>query len=273
MTSARWLCLFFVVSVAAVSGAGDIQIFCEAGLRVYLDDELVGISNRMDDGLFLLDIHGGTHSVRVERDGFQPQSFEVNIGQVPIEITVGEFSSLPPNPREETAPASTAVQQHGSLTVTSAPQNCVVEIDGKPQTKTTPQLTIGGLVAGEHTITFSKPGYESVTHVVRVSPGAEVSLRGNLKESKVEVFHQGKGSLRVFCKPSRCTVRFLGVTRDPSGGMVNLSYIPAGEHRLVVSIPGRELATDVFIANEQRTIVEVSFMKGDEPFVVSRVPR
>ena len=43
----------------------------------------------------------------------------------------------------------------GNLVITSAPQNCVVEIDGKSQPKTTPQLTVEGLAAGEHTIEVS----------------------------------------------------------------------------------------------------------------------
>jgi hypothetical protein len=53
---------------------------------------------------------------------------------------------------------------------------------------------------------------------------------------------------------------------------LNLSRIPAGEHPIVVSIPGRELTTKILIFDEQITVVKVSFIKGDEPFVISHVP-
>jgi hypothetical protein len=37
-------------------------------------------------------------------------------------------------------------------------------------------------------------------------------------------------------------------------------------------MPGRKLATSVLIVDHQKTIVEVSFIKGQEPFVIRRVP-
>jgi hypothetical protein len=53
---------------------------------------------------------------------------------------------------------------------------------------------------------------------------------------------------------------------------LNVSRLPAGEHRIVVSIPGRELSTKILILEDQMTIVKVNFIKGEEPFVVSHVP-
>jgi hypothetical protein len=51
-----------------------------------------------------------------------------------------------------------------------------------------------------------------------------------------------------------------------------MTYIPAGEYSIVVSIPGRELSEKILILNRQRTIVEVDFGNRDEPIVVSYVP-
>jgi hypothetical protein len=59
---------------------------------------------------------------------------------------------------------------------------------------------------------------------------------------------------------------------ETANGVFNFSYIPAGEHRLVVEWKGRRMATSVVIAKGQRTVVTVSFMKGDQPFVVSYKP-
>jgi hypothetical protein len=76
----------------------------------------------------------------------------------------------------------------------------------------------------------------------------------------------------VISTPEHCTVRILGETRDKIGPRLNVSYLPAGEHRMVVSWKGRELSTDVLIKDRQRTIVTVRFAKGDVPFTVAYEP-
>ena len=79
MRSLRWLCFLLVMSVPATSFAGDIQVLCEPGLRVYLDGKLAGTSSAKEDGLFLPALPEGAHIVRVEKDGFVPQSFRVQV--------------------------------------------------------------------------------------------------------------------------------------------------------------------------------------------------
>jgi len=264
-----WLCLVVLTIAPALSFAGDVQVSCEPGLRVYLDGKLAGISSSKDDGLFLANVPEGSHVIRVERDGFVPQSFQVEVKNLPIEVRVGAFSPETPI-RQDGGTSSVEVRQPvGNLVVMSAPQNCVVEVDGRPETKSTPLLLIEGLAAGDHPISFSKPGYDRISGVVRIQPGAEVTVRGDLEARKVETVYEGKGTLRVFSTPEHCWVRFLGKTREKTSAWLNLSYVPAGEHRIVVSWKGRELSTTILITKGHRTVVTVSFMKGDKPFVVS----
>lgn len=272
MKIARWLCLFFVMSLSAVSFAGDIQVSCSPGLRVYLDEEFMGTSSANQDGLFLINVPHGTRIIRVEKDGFVPQSIEVEVSDFPIEVRVGQLSPGPFARYTKEPEAGTVAQLVGNLTITSAPQNCTVEIDGKSETKDTPQLSIGRIAAGEHTISFSKPGYEPISHVVTIHPGADVTVRGDLFAGKVETTYEGRGALRVISNPKRCTVRFRGKTEEKIHMNLNLTHIPAGEYPIVVSIRGRKLSTSVLIMDGQRIILEVSFVKGDEPFVVSYVP-
>jgi len=272
MKCLRWLGLLLLTGVAAMSFAGDIQVSCEPALRVYLDGKFVGTSSSKEDGLFLANVPEGAHIIRVEKDGFVPQSFQVEVPKLPIEVKVGEFSPEPVIRHGGETSSSKVKQPVGDLLVTSAPQNCVVEIDGKTEAKSTPHLRIDGLTAGEHPISFSKPGYDRISGVVRIQPGAEVPVRGDLKAGKVETIHSGKGSLRVFSTPEHCTVRFLGMTKDKIHARLNVSHVPAGEHRMVVSWKGRELSTNVLITDRRRTVVTVSFLKGEEPFVVSYEP-
>lgn len=272
MKCLRWLCLVLLTSVPAMSFAGDIQVACGPALRVYLDGKFVGTSSAKEDGLFLANVPEGAHIIRVEKDGFVPQSLQAEVLNLPIEVKVGEFSPEPPVRHDAETSSARVKQPVGDLLVTSAPQNCVVEIDGKPETKSTPLLRIEGLAAGEHPISFSKPGYDRISGVVVIHPGAAVAVRGDLRTGKLETIHEGEGSLRVISTPEHCTIRFLGMTTEKTHARLNLSHIPAGEHRIVVSWKGRVQSTSVLITKGHRTIVTVSFMKGDPPFVVSYEP-
>jgi len=272
MKRLRWLCLLLMTGVAAMSFAGDIQVACEPGLRVYLDGKLAGTSSSKEDGLFLANVPAGAHVIRVEKDGFVPQSFQVEVAKLPIEVKVGAFSPVPVMRKDVETDRAMAKQPGGKLLVTSAPQECLVEIDGKSENKSVPILLVEGLAVGEHTIAFSKPGYDRISGVVTIRPGVEVTVRGDLMGGSVETVHEGTGSLRVYSTPARCTVKFAGMIRETANGVLNFWYIPAGEYRILVEWKGRWLSSSVVIAKGQRTVVTVSFMKGDQPFVVSYKP-
>ena len=70
----------------------------------------------------------------------------------------------------------------------------------------------------------------------------------------------------------RCTVRFTGMIEEKTHQRLKLSLIPVGEYPITVAWGGRELSTKIQIRDGQRTIVAVSFMKGDEPITVSYEP-
>lgn len=138
----------------------------------------------------------------------------MEISKLPVEVKVKEFSPQPPVRHAGDTSTAKVKEPAGDLLVTSAPQNCVVEIDGKTETKNPPLLRIESLAAGEHSISFSKPGYDRLTGVARVQPGAGVTVRGDLRAGKLETIHEGMGSLRVYSTPEYCTVRILGPNRS-----------------------------------------------------------
>lgn len=272
MKHARWLFLLLMVGAATLLSASDIQVTCEPGLKVYLDGAFVGTSNTSEDGLVLTGVPEGPHTIRVEKPGFIPQGFNVVVANEPIEIRMAAFDPVLPTgagKRPESAPPEKRV---GNLVVTSAPQNCTVEIDGVGQRKDAPFLDVGALAPGKHTVSFKKEGFQPISTVITMQPGAELTVRGDLKNGKVDVTHEGKGSLRVISTPEQCKVRFLGETRDKTHARLNVSHIPAGEHRMVFSWRGMELSRSVLITNGYRTIVKVSFMKEDVPFIVTYEP-
>jgi hypothetical protein len=270
----RWVLLGLLLFVSAPLSllAGDVQVTCGSDLRVFLDGRYIGTSSTREGGLFLANVPDGTHVVRVEKDGYAPQTFQVEIGQLPTEVKVGAFSPQPAPGHEAERPPITPNGPVGNLVITSAPQNCTVEVDGKATTKDTPVLRFDGLTAGEHPISFSRPGFPLLSGTVRVAPGSDVTVRGDLMGAKIETAYEGRGSLVLTSFPSRCTVEFFGRTRETSHGFLKMLRVPAGEYRLVVQWGGRELATSVMILNGQRTRVAVSFAKGVRPFVITTEP-
>ncbi len=267
-----WLWLLLLASVPTVSLAGDIQVACEPGLRVFLDGRFAGTSTSKDDGLFLAGVPSGKHTIRVEKEGFASQSFRVVVLDVPIEVSVLEFSPKAGRSPEQGADNAEVRQAPGGLRVVSAPQDCVVEIDGKPEVKNTPLLRISGLTPGEHPISFSKPGYERISGVVRIISGIETTVRGDLKSGEVKTVYEGKGSLRLISTPDHCAVQFLGKVREKTRAVLTLSCVPAGEHRIVVEWDGRRVSSNIVIAKDQRTIVVVNLLKRGPEFSVSYRP-
>jgi len=272
MRIARRIILFFVVSAAAFSFAGDIQVTCSDGLSIYLDDKLMGTSIAREDGLFLASVPVGAHTIRVEKDGFLPKNIRVEVSDHPIEVRVGNLSPQPFAQYQKKAEPEEVKQFFGELVITSAPQNCVIELDGRSETKEIAQLSIGRITSGKHTISFSKPGYETITREITIHPGAEVTVRGDLFAGKIELLYEGKGSLQVISNPQRCTVRFRGQIEDKIHPKLNLTQIPAGEYPIMFEISGRKVSRMIVIKDEQRAVVEISFIKGEKPFSVSYVP-
>lgn len=247
--------LALLLAAPALLSAGDIQILCEPGVRVLLDGRPVGISTAREDGLFLVNVPPGTRTLHLEKDGFLAQVFRVEVPDHPIEITAAEWVPAPAQGGVKVEPEGEDNPVGGTVVITSAPQNCTVDLGGTVHSKRSPQLVVPGLPPGDHSIAFSKDGYEPIRGVVTVRAGVRTAVRGNLIDGRVEALHQGKGSLRLLSRPDRCSVRFLGRAAETSRGRWNISHVPAGVHRLVVSKQGREITTDVLIAEGRRTVV------------------
>lgn len=261
-----------LLAAPTVAQAGDVQVLCEPGLRVLLDGRLAGASSAREDGLFLVNLPAGVYTLTVEKEGYLPQTFRVEVPEQPIEIRVGEFVPEPARPAEATTGEPVREETGGTVVITSAPQNCTVELNGAMHSKRSPLLVVSGVPPGEHAISFTKDGYPPIRGMVAVRPGVKSAVRGNLIDSRVESVHVGKGSLRVLTRPDRCNVRFLGRAAETSRGRWNLSHVPAGQHRLEVSRQGLELTVDVLIADGRRTVVSISFLPGEEPVTVSYEP-
>ena len=77
-----WICfllIIFAFGSVSTAGTGDLQVFSEQGLQIYIDDVLAGTTNGFDRGLFVEGLEPGPHTLRAERDGFEPILKRFNI--------------------------------------------------------------------------------------------------------------------------------------------------------------------------------------------------
>ena len=85
-----------------------------------------------------MNVPHGTRVIRVEKDGFVPQSIQIE----------------------------TLYQGKGSLRVKSTPLRCTVRVAGMVREKTHPKLNLTHIPAGEYSIVFSIPGREPSENIL-----------------------------------------------------------------------------------------------------------
>lgn len=127
----------FVVAVilagACLATAGDLQVTCLPGHRIYLDGVFVGLTTADQDGLYLRDVSAGPHTLRVEKLGFVPVERSVEVPETgPVEIQVLHLDATPevrpagveeaPNASPPEPPESVGVRAAAAAVGASSPQ-------------------------------------------------------------------------------------------------------------------------------------------------------
>ena len=139
--------------------AGEIQITCKPGLRVYLDGNFMGISCEEEDGKYLANISPGVYIIRVEKSGFAPHTQRLTVHSNSIhEIKVPELNPTISVRDENDDSGGSLVRLVGELTVTSAPFKCRIVFLGETYDKTSNAKIFGNIPVGEYPISISRSG-------------------------------------------------------------------------------------------------------------------
>jgi len=96
---------------ALAQGVGYIQIKCEPGATVFLDNKLVGNTTSELGGLILQDVPAGSHEVKLVKEGYNPQSIKIT-------LKVNEVYLYEVFLKQKT----------GALLVETIPIDCIIEI-------------------------------------------------------------------------------------------------------------------------------------------------
>ncbi len=99
---------------------------------------------------------------------------------VPVTASKGKNARKKSGAATASAGSATAP---GQIVIDSTPQGAQVQIDGKTDPSWVTPLTLSGLAAGQHSVTFSKTGYSTDTRTVAVASGSKVSVTSRLTQS------------------------------------------------------------------------------------------
>jgi len=110
---------------------GYIQIKCEPGAMVLLNDNFVGNTSSEVGGLILQDVPAGSYMIKIVKEGFQPQSVRIDLKANEIYVyEVKEFIPKLDVKQAGESDSDTIRQKVGSLLIETIPVDCIIEIPG-----------------------------------------------------------------------------------------------------------------------------------------------
>lgn len=174
------------LGIAASAAAGDVWINCAPGFDIFLDGELVGVSDEAENGKHLRGISAGDHIVRIEKDDLTLANFSVTVGFAANQIVVGEIptekTEVPPDVSEEKAEKRLV----GTIEITSDPRECNVKLVGQRILKKQPILTIPGIPVGEHKFWFESSG-TVLSETILIQPTQPAKVMVDFRNQRVVI--------------------------------------------------------------------------------------
>ncbi len=145
--------------------SAQVHLRSRAGAQVLVDGKSAGVVGT--DGLLVLPLATGEHSVELHLENYQPYSTTVDVGKGQPEELVAELVPLAANP-----PPAVRV---GTLLVRSNVAGADILVDGERKGLTTADEVVKLEAAeGSHTVQIKKDGYEEpAEQTVQVVAGAE----------------------------------------------------------------------------------------------------
>jgi hypothetical protein len=231
-----------------------------AGATVFIDDEETGSVTPCT----LSGIEVGSHSVRVELEGFAPLD-EKWITVAADSVPKVEFNLTPETPSSDGNNSNGGGPVNGSIAITSVPMNASIYLDGN-STGIFTDATLEDLTPGEHTIKLILSGYPNMTRTVTVEAGERSHL--DLIFEDATAGEGAAGRITITSTPANASI-YLDESATGIRTNATLEDVPAGRHTIKLVLPGYQNATrSVTIEEGERITLDLILSPaGDEPGV------
>ena len=169
------LVLFSIVvpRAATAQDAGYVQIQCQAGVQIFFDGQLKGVTNSDVGGLILQDVPAGEHEVKAVKEGYQPVVQKIRLE--PGKVLLLKFEDFRPKMQiEERGKSDEAVikAKVGAVVIQTVPIECQIECQklGIQQSKKKDEWILSDVPEGDYAfrLTQAKGGKQSLELTVKV---------------------------------------------------------------------------------------------------------
>lgn len=174
------------IGFAASAAAGDLWINCEAGLEIYLDGKLQGVSEQAEFGKLLRGVPEGDHAIRIQKEGFTPKEFPISVGFAANQVVVGALSAEISEPPPEDSEQDSENHLVGMIAITSDPSECNVKFAEQRIPKIKPIMTFPNVQVGEHKLWFESSG-TVLSATVNVLESRTAKVRVDFRNQRVAV--------------------------------------------------------------------------------------
>ena len=178
-----WIIVFFSGLTPVSAGTGDLQVTCEPGVRVFIDNNFRGVSTESEGGLFISDLTPGAHTVKVIKKGFDAYEGKVVIKEFEaVEVKV-KFSKIAEKIIQLSPESGEATIPLGVLELRSAPMGASVFIDGEKKPGKT-DMRIENIKVGQHKISFKREN-QNLSGVFTIAPDELLVLKADFKNGVI----------------------------------------------------------------------------------------
>mgnify|MGYP001050138901 FL=1 len=223
-----------------VETAGSIRVTSSpSGSAIYLNGNYRGVAP-----LTIQNLVPGTYSLDAERSGYQSDHTTVT-------VRAGQQSNV--------QFTLTAIEQYGSVKVTSSPSGAYVYMDGVYKGRT--PLTLSSVSAKNHNIELDLAGYYDWRSTVAVTSGVTRYVDARL----TAVPSDTTGAIDVVSYPAGADVfldeKYQGKT--PSAGVYTISNVAVGSHTVRVALSGyQDYTTPVGVSSATTSHVSAALQPG-----------
>ncbi|MCP4353197.1 MAG: SUMF1/EgtB/PvdO family nonheme iron enzyme [Desulfobacterales bacterium] len=176
--SSMLLIFFTAVPCLPITG-GDIQVTCEPGVRIWLDEDFKGKTSIDENGLFIENIPPGKHKIKAAKSGYRIENriVEVMRGKtVEVKIsftdTVMQVDDLTHKPSPK----------HGTLILRSAPLGAVIYLDGEKIGKADKKVSY--IPVGKHRLKFVFKG-KTLEGSYVLGASQTLKLKAHFKKNRI----------------------------------------------------------------------------------------
>ncbi|MBI4613179.1 MAG: PEGA domain-containing protein [Planctomycetes bacterium] len=180
----------------AAQETGRVQVTAPPGLRVYVDGRIAGKTTDADDGIFLERVAAGERTIRLEKQGFDPEERKVTVpaGGI-VEVRIDALRPASPKPTTTT------------VEVSVEPADAMVFLDGLLYGRG--PCTIQDIEAGQHVIVVAREGYADHEKRITVHANQSQQVEARLRKGRSSILSQPQGTKGIVAHAGR---GFLDVT-------------------------------------------------------------